>query len=69
MPDHKFFIKLIEKNYFRNSPVTVQDAKRAMIIYGTDFAFLKGKSVRKRPDSIQKIQTIPLPQTIFDQHK
>jgi len=69
MPDHNFFIKLIESNYFRNSPVTVQDAKRAMLIYGTDLAFLKGKSVRKRPDPIKTIQQIPIPQTIFDHHQ
>jgi len=49
--------------------VTVQDAKRTMIIYGTDLAFLKGKLVRKRPGSIQEIQQIPLTKTIFDHHQ
>jgi len=40
-----------------------------MLIYGTDLAFLKGKSVRKRPDSIKTIQQIPIPKTIFDHHQ
>ena len=39
----------METNYFRNCPITVDDAKRVLHIYGPDKESLKGKSRRKKP--------------------
>jgi len=63
-PGYDRFISMIRNNYFRNLPITTQDAKRALYIYGKNIAEMKGKGIRKRPMSIQDIQTIDLPSEI-----
>ena len=35
-PSYRRYFKLLENNYFRNCPLTVDDAKRALNIYGPD---------------------------------
>ena len=47
-PRYKKYFKLLESNYFRKCPLTVDDAKRALHIYGPDKESLKGKSRRKK---------------------
>jgi len=42
MPGHKYFLHLLENNFFCNSPVIPDGVKRALIIYGPDISFLKG---------------------------
>ena len=69
VPTYSKFIKLIEQDYFRNSPVTTDDVKRAIYIYGKDTAFLQGKSTRNKASSIHPISIIPLPHTIQDAHR
>jgi len=68
MPGNDYFLHLVEPNFFRNSPVTPDDVKRAIAIYGPDITFLKGRSVRKRPMLIQTIQTVAIPKTIKEHH-
>jgi len=65
-PGYRLFIKLIQNNYFRNSPITVEeDVKRSIEIYGHDKFELQGKGTRVRPIPIQDISVIPLPDTIL----
>ena len=49
-PRYNRYFKLLEANYFRNYPITVDDVKTALHIYCPDKESLKGKSRRKRPE-------------------
>ena len=42
-PDEAVFEALLRRNLIQNCPVTVDDAKRVLVIYGPDVAALKGK--------------------------
>ena len=42
-PGYKQYFRLLESNYFTDCPITVDDAKRALHIYGPDVESLKGK--------------------------
>lgn len=43
-PGYARFIIALKENHILNCPVTVEDARRAELIYGKDIAFLKGKT-------------------------
>jgi len=47
-PSQQQFEQILAKNLIRNCPATVDDAKRALLIYGPNVAALKGKTT-KRP--------------------
>jgi len=69
MPGYTKFVKLVQSNYFRDSPVTADDIKRAIFIYGKDSATHQGKAVRQPSSTSTRItHPIPLPQTIQDSH-
>jgi len=68
MPGNTFFLHLVQTNYFRNSPVTPDDAQRATIIYRPNLSFLKGKPTRKRPNPIENIQIVHIPPIIKQYH-
>ena len=44
----------------------MEDAKRALHIYGPDIEGLKGKNVRQKPDKIKEITRVNIPDTIKD---
>jgi hypothetical protein len=48
-PSESKFEEIITKNLIRNCPITIDDVRRAMLIYGPDAAILKGKTVRGKP--------------------
>jgi hypothetical protein len=48
-PSQQKFEDILSKNIIVNCPVTVDDAKRANIIYGPDIATLKGNTNRGQP--------------------
>ena len=41
------YIHLLQNNYFRNFPITAEDAKRAIKIYGHDTTYFQGKTKRR----------------------
>jgi hypothetical protein len=43
-PGHSRFLSILKENHILNCPLTVDDAQRAVQIYGKDVAFLKGKT-------------------------
>jgi hypothetical protein len=47
-PSEKEFNDILQNNLIRNCPVTSDDAKRALKIYGPDVATLKGETVKKQ---------------------
>ena len=60
---NKYF-KLLEMQYFRNCPITVDDAQRVLHIYGPDIEGIKGKKVRRRPNTINEMVCVSIPDTI-----
>ena len=67
-PGYKRYLKLLEMNYFVNCPLTIDDAKRALHIYGSDVESLKGKMTRTSPTQILDAKRIEIPATIIDLH-
>jgi hypothetical protein len=45
-PDEAEFLSILQRNLIRNCPVTPDNARRALLIYGPDIAVLKGKMTR-----------------------
>jgi hypothetical protein len=68
LPNYKKFFKLLEQGYYRNCPITADDAKRALHIYGTDILMLQGKTVRRKPSALTAIRHVDIPQTVTDRH-
>jgi hypothetical protein len=63
------FYECLNGNYIINCPITVDDAKRAQEIYGTDVAFLKGKTTAKPPtEHLPSYEAVALPDEILSLH-
>lgn len=68
-PSEQFFESILRRNLIRDCPVTVDDAKRAVLIYGPDIATLKGKTTRSSAASHRpSFQAVPIPAPILDHH-
>jgi hypothetical protein len=68
-PSQQHFEHILRHNLIRNCPVTVDDAKRAQIIYGHDIATLKGKSTKTPAKHVPTFMPIPVPLPILEDHK
>ena len=68
-PWYSKFIKMIQDNYIRNCPVTVDDAKRAVIIYGRDIIKMKASSVRKKPQRLGVMAPLSIPDEVWEHHQ
>jgi hypothetical protein len=69
-PSESDFLTLLSKNLIRNCPVTVDDAKRASLIYGPDLAAIKGKTTRSTPaPHVPTFQAVPIPAHIATHHR
>ncbi len=69
-PDEAEFLDILKRNFIRDCPVTPDDAKRALIIYGPDIAVVKGKSTRsgaapRAPTFISE----PIPASVLAHHR
>jgi hypothetical protein len=51
-PSERFFQKVLSQRLINNCPVTADNAKRALAIYGPDLATLKGKTTRQNGEHI-----------------
>ena len=60
-PGYRRYLRLLETNYFRNCPLTADDAKRALHIYGPDIEGIKGKITRHKPQCIEALETVNIP--------
>ena len=68
-PAEAEFQSILRNNLIRNCPVTPDDAKRALIIYGPDIAVIKGKTTRSR--AAPRAPTFvaePIPAPILEHH-
>ena len=66
-PTIKDFKFLTRTNMISNNPVTEEDIKLAVKIYGPEIAILKGKMTRKRP-TLAKLDVIAIPKKILRWH-
>ncbi len=55
-PGRKIFETMLRKGMIMNNPVTTQDYKNALSIYGEDLGVIKGKTVRQKQSHV-KIET------------
>ena len=69
MPGYRKFFKALTRNHIHNFPITIDDVKRALHIYGPDPAHLKGKTTRKKPAAIPITDLIPLPKDVVATQK
>ena len=52
LPSEREFENMVRSNMIVNYPVTFSDIKNSKLIFGPDITSLKGKSVRRKPDSV-----------------
>ena len=55
---------LVNGNFVKNCPITINDINIAENVYGPDIATLKGKSTRHRPPVVQQ-DNIEVPKEIL----
>jgi hypothetical protein len=67
-PSEAVFQKISQNNFIRNCPVTSDNAKRALIIYGPDIATLKGKTTKHQNRGIPNYQPIQIPAPIISKY-
>ena len=63
------FIRLLANNYYRNCPLTADDAKRALHIFGKDIIKIKASATRKRPSSLGIMAPSSIPEDIWVHHQ
>jgi len=67
-PSQQQFEQILAKNLIRNCPVTVDDAKRALLIYGPDVAALKGKTTKGPSQHVPTFNPVRVPGFILQHH-
>jgi len=67
-PSQQQFEQILAKNLIRNCPVTVDDAKRALLIYGPDVAALKGKTTKGPSQHVPTFNPVQVPAFILQHH-
>ena len=68
-PNYQTYLDMIRENRLKNCPINVEDALRAIDIYGQDIAALRGKTVRQQPIHVQAPTISPVPPAILQHHK
>ena len=68
-PGYAKYLKWLANNYFINCPITVDDAKRALHIYGKDLLKLKASSVRIKPNKLGIVAPIEIPREVWEHHQ
>jgi hypothetical protein len=52
-PGKKIFENMIRSGFILNNPITIQDYKNAIVIYGEDLGVLKGKTVKQKQSHVK----------------
>ena len=69
-PSQATFARMIQQNLLRNCPIGIEDAKRALKIYGPEVNALRGKTVRTTPKHVPGAEAITeFPPEILSSHK
>ena len=61
------YIKILKGNMLPNAAVTVNDVKRAELLYGPDLGTLKGKTTRQKAPYVDTTNVVP--PSIVEEHK
>ena len=67
-PGYKEYLWLLKNNMIKDSKVSLEDAKRALHIYGEDTAVVKGRTTKNKQSKIEYIKLPELPRTILLKH-
>jgi hypothetical protein len=67
-PSEQEFANILQHNMIQNCPMTPDDAKRALNIYGPDVTTLKGKTMKKQNSGIPNYQVVRIPAPIITQY-
>ena len=67
-PGYQKYVKLLEEQFSRDFLLTMDDAKRALHIYGVDVESLTGKTTRRTPEAIGDWTRVDVPATLKDLH-
>ena len=65
-PSQAEFEHILKENFVRNCPLTVEDAKRALDIWGPEIYYLKGKTVKKKCRHVPKFVLINMESSILE---
>ena len=69
-PSEAEFQTLLRGNFIINCPVTPDDARRALLIYGPDIAVLKGRMTQKSAAArVPTFAAVPIPAPIMIHHR
>ena len=68
-PGYAKFFKLLDMNYFINSPVTTDDMKRYLVIYGPHTSTIQGKTARKKANKTITVPNVPIPAGILENNR
>jgi len=68
-PSTAQFEHILLHGLIRNCPITVDDARRAVIIYGPDVPGIKGKTTRGKGKMVPTFDPVPIPLPILDLHR
>ena len=68
-PGYQNFFRILDNNFIHDCPVTSEDARRALYVYGPDIATIKGRVTRKQPAHVFNRHLIPLPMHIRTWHR
>jgi hypothetical protein len=68
-PSQQQFENALKTNLITNCPITVDDAKRAVLIYGPPIPSLKGKTTQNAPKPLPNFIRQQIPAPILDTHR
>ena len=68
-PSQSDFLDALANNVVQNCPVTPEDAKRALKIYGPDPATIKGKTVKRPTPAAPQVVPTDIPTKIKNEHR
>jgi hypothetical protein len=68
-PSESQFHHALKHNQFHNCPITADDARRALKIYGPDISTLKGKTTRSKGQHIPSVSHVDIPACILEHHQ
>ena len=68
-PGQSLYKKILGNNLIKNCPITVEDARRAILIYGPDLYSLKGKMVRSVGRALPSFVPISIPDYVLQHHR
>ena len=68
-PSQHQFQKMLANNMIPDCPITADDARRAIRIYGPDVATLKGKTTKTKGNRHPTFEPVELPAYITERHK